>query len=265
MNSLNPQLPTLNISKCLEDTYSIKRSEDWERNFEINHKAFAEQIAVSIASKIIKDLGSYIKDPYNTPLSPKNKMETFVSFEIWGSKKANQIKELAQEAAKLQPFGEWIEHFGKEQQANLKKYEHRQDEDSSLNNFSKVDKKYFAEMMAIVGKIVENRLNTLLKEFASNEENSSIQFKVIWFQKSAQALSNPSNFNDNYISVESWIKNEEDLLQPVKNTSIDLHRKEQKALQNKRTELIVILSIAFFFSAIFSKQSDIMRFKFQGF
>jgi hypothetical protein len=229
-------LPALDIRDFIAERQKTRAS-SWELNFEKNHKTFAKNIACGIAKQVIKELGNTIKDPYQQPISSKNKFVSNVSLEIIKSRTAKKIISFTEGSEELPPFNEWLAKFSVEQKQSDQHY--------FEENLRGVDRKYFEELMAIVGRVAEKKLNEIFSEFTSNSEHKDLQFKVEWYRKSDQQFSNPSDFRDNCLRIELWF-NEKAIPRQIEEKSsavIEQHRIRQKELQNLRTRNNIIVAM----------------------
>lgn len=219
-------LPILDVENFIAERQET-RTLSWESNFEKNHKTFAENIACGIAKQVIEELGNTIKDPYNQPIGSKNKFVSNVSLEIIKSRTAKKIINLTEGSEELPPFNEWLAKFSTEQKQSDQHY--------FEENLRGVDREYFEELMAIVGRLADKKLNQIFSEFTSNSEHKDLQFKIEWYRKSDQQFSNPSDFRDNCLRIELWF-NEKIISKQAEKSSavIEQHRVRQKELQNIR-------------------------------
>lgn len=229
-------LPSLEISNLIDERQKTRTS-SWESDFEKNHKTFAINLAYGIAQEIIAEFGTKLNDPYKRPITSKNKFVSNVSLEIIRSSSAKKIINFIQGSDELPPFNEWLAKFGVEQ----KESDHHYFEESPRG----VDREYFEELMAIVGRLAEKKLREIFSEFTSNPKHKDLQFMVEWYRKSDQQFSNPSDFRDNCLRVELWF-NEKIIprrIEETSSTAIEQHRITQKKLQNIRTRNNIVVAL----------------------
>lgn len=211
----------------------------WESDFEKNHEIFANEVALSIASKVLEDLRNTLSNPYKKPISFEMRLINNISFDITKNSSAKEIIRLAQSSQKLPPFKEWLEKFSAEKKESDRPYIYEDNKG--------IDLKYFQELMAIVGRLAEKKLNEEFDRFKSNSKHKDLQFKVDWYRKEDQQFSSPSDcFRDNCLRIELWFNKEAVLLQKIGKNSvvIEQNRIKQQELRHIRTRNNILLSIA---------------------
>jgi hypothetical protein len=230
-------LPALNIRACISERQKITSS--WESDFEKNHTAFAENVACGIAKQFIEKLINTIKDPYQKPIDSKNRLVSDISLEITKSRIAKKILRFIEGNNELPPFNDWLTKFSADEK-QLDLY--------SIEENKKIDRKYFIELMAIVGQLAEKKLSERFSEFTANSEHQNLQFKVEWYQKSDQQLSNPSDFRDNCLRIELWF-NEKAILKLIEEKSpaiIEEHRiklKERRYVRMRNNIIVAVVVV----------------------
>ena len=170
----------------------------------------------------------------NFLLIPNKKapLMTYFSFEIVKSKEAIALKELAKDKADLPPFKEWIERFS---DSNIKKGLEIDNFKSSIRTpklEKGIDREYFQEMMALVGRSVETQLKILFKGITSQPNNACLRIEVIWNRKADKLISNSSCFRDKGIDVKIWVEEHE--------------KKQQKNDWQTMVPMLVAVIIPFF-------------------
>jgi hypothetical protein len=160
-----------------------------------------------------------------------------ISLEIVKNRSAKKILSLTEGSEELPPFNEWLTKFSVEQKQSEQHY--------FEENLRGIDREYFEELMAIVGRLAERKLNEIFSEFTSHSEHKDLQFKVEWYRKSDQQFSNPSDFRDNCLRIELWFNEKAIPKQSEEKSSavIKQHRIRQKELQNLRTRNNIIVAM----------------------
>lgn len=254
MSLLSAELPNLDMKK--QEDERLSQQKIWEKRFEENHEAFAESVVLGIAGQIIKEFSSALQDPYNMPISSKNKITKNISFDITKSSAAKKLIELAKLEASLPPFKLWLNKFSGENKEEEPQF-------SSFEIGGSRGHKYFEDLMAIVGRLAETKLQSVFKNLQSQLENKDLDFTVQWYRKDDQQFSNPSNFRDNCLRIEIWSKRVTDLeVTPnAENGSnvISLNRIKQKELQSTRTRNNILLAITVLIIGVFILKSGVLE------
>jgi hypothetical protein len=249
-DSMSSSLPTLDISNFIIEREKTRST--WESDFENNHISFAENLANGIAKQVIENFGNRIKDPYKQSIFSKKKFVSNIPLEFVRSHTAKDIIRFTEGCEKLPPFNEWLTKFSIDQ----KKSEHHFEE-----NLRGIDREYFEELMAIVGRLAEKKLNEIFSELTSNFENKDLQYKVIWYRQTDQQFSNPSDFRDNYLSIELWF-NEKTIPQQIGekgSKAIEQHRFRQKQLNHIRMRNNIIITVIIVILVLMSLKSGILK------
>lgn len=241
-------LPTLEVADI-----SIARQTRrnlWERDFEENHRPFADDLALGIARHVIEELGNALKDPYKRTISFKKKLISNISLDLTKSRTANEIINFAQTGKELPPFNEWLTKFSTQQKQSEPYFDKREKD---------VDQQYFENLMAIVGDLAKIKLDEVLHHFRSENKHKDLQFKVEWFRREEQQFSSSSGFMDNCLLIELWF---DDKVFPrgveeKSSTTIEQHRVKQQKLQQIRMRnniiaamVVVIIGLLFLKSGV---------------
>lgn len=176
-----------------------------------------------------------------------------MSLEIIRSRTAKKIINLTEGSKELPPFNEWLAKFSAEQKQSDPHY--------FEENLRGIDREYFEELMAIVGRLAEKKLNQIFSDFTSNSEHKDLQFKIEWYRKADHQFSNPSNFRDNCLRIELWF-NEKVYLKQIREKSpavIEQNRVRQKELQNIRTRNTFLIAMVVVFIGLMIFKSGIIE------
>ena len=212
------------------------RMKNWETQFEQNYEAFTVALVNSIAENCLTEIKAILDDPY-AKLPTTGVMYTKnVPLDICKSFNAKRFKELSKDVASCSPFSEWSERFSVSNENEVI------NDIVSINIVSglikrkrtsdhEIDREYFQELMAIVGKAAAEKLKNRFAEFTAQQGNSSLVFKVKWCRKTDKMLSNSSDFRDNYLYIDAWIND------PKKNVRSNLnHLAEGSVIAEKRVQ-----------------------------
>lgn len=246
------ELPALSIADSLK-TRLEKRRPGWEGPFEENHVRFAECLALGIAKHLLDELRNIIRNPYYQTVNSQNKLHHYIHLNITDNNVAVNIKKyVGEEGAQLEPFNEWLEKYAIEN----KKTDHRYYDFYDDLDHGRADKNYFMNLMSMVGKVAENRLKEVFAEFKSDPDHRALQFKVEWIQNDEKIISNPSDFNDNYLKIELWLDDINNPVQIERNLSlIDQHRIrkiQRQKIQMRNTCVFICAVIVVLFAFIYN-------------
>jgi hypothetical protein len=232
--SISPDLPTIDVSQSLQ-TRSQTRTTRWEADFENNHTAFAEAIALRLLQSTLVKFDKHLKDPYRKGFDVDSKHLTSLSLDIT---KSGRLKAIAGPAADASPFNEWIEKFTIHQDPSP--YVRRK-------KLKEIDESYFQELMALVGKKAANKIRVLLTDYVSKPEHADLRFHVEWYRQAEKLLSNPSNFTDNCINIQLWLAPQTEIPSAAvlpSSRAIIQHRIEAAAIKRKQTRNNVLMLAA---------------------
>lgn len=179
--------------------------EAWDTDFTSNMKAVADKIAESITLTIFEALGSRLADSYAPPLSADAALHLNYSLAL--KRDSGKIKEWAKEGAELKPFKEWFQAF--EAASQKRKEGHIGDIEFASKSFVRVADKnieidYFQGHMSKIGHLLTKSITANLEAFAAQPDNKALRYKVEWYKKAEKIISNPSNLNDDLLTVTVW-------------------------------------------------------------
>ncbi len=173
---------------------------DWETNFETNYQIVADTISQAISTTLFQEIRLSLLDVYK-PLPTTSHPLTF-NYSLSLQKATATIKAWSKESAELPPFNEWFATF----QTNNSQQNMDEASSSSLRFHNKeLEIGYFQELMSKIGHLVEANLSKNLQTFRDQPENQNFRYTVQWYRKAEQLIPNPSQFDDNYVSVSGWI------------------------------------------------------------
>lgn len=250
---------TFNLSKCEKSLQSARSK--WEEDFEKNQKEFSHNTTSGIMKKTLGNFEDSCNDPYKQLPSKQSPLASRFSFEIVKSKDALILKDLASDGAELAPFKEWFERFANPQKISMdsSKIESSSIVFQSPEREKGVDREYFQELMALVGRSVAANLKESFDQLALLPENSRLKAEVTWFRKDDQLLSNPSDFRDNHIEVKLWMdQGEKQQLETISSTASSVIMKEREArkkTQANRQILYITGAIVFIAICLFTALS----------
>jgi hypothetical protein len=233
-----------------------KRKTLWESDFDKNYQTFAQCIADGIAKEVFEKIEATFKDPYVQLPNKNNTLSNNFSFEIVRPDVMKQISKLAGESAKLAPFNEWVQRF------SIQNQKLGEDDYRLISSFGKfaeekkgeekkgIDREYFQDMMAIVGRLVQTKLSQLFGQFSLQSGNSNLKLNVVWYRKADQLIGDSSNFKDNSICVTVWLEDKKTVLNEVSQSlvrnTIEKQRETRRRTQNinRITFAVVVVALA---------------------
>lgn len=250
---------TFNLSNCEKSLQSVRSK--WEEDFEKNQKEFSQNTTAGIMKKTLGNFENSCSDPYKQLPNKKSPLASQFSFEIVKSKDALMLKELASDSAELSPFKEWFERFANPQKNSMDSstIESNSIMVRSPEREKGIDREYFQELMAIVGRSVAKNLKESFDQIASLPENSRLNAEITWFRKEDQLLSNPSDLRDNKIEVKLWMdqggKQQLKTISSIASSTIIKEREARKKTQATRQILYITGAIVFFAICLFTALS----------
>lgn len=166
---MSQPLPSINVNQCL-----IKRNDalsSWKSEFKENYQAYAENLAASFASHVLKEFGETLSDPYKPPIDTNNRFLRILK-DNWFSKRNS----FYQKKSGLAPFNEWEENYRRDS----------------------INARYFENHLAKVMDAAKNHLEQIFKEYIAHPKHATIRFKIAW----------PDPSNKTTLSIQLWVKNE---------------------------------------------------------
>ncbi len=255
---------TFNLSN-VTDNRLTQREKNWENNFEKNREAFSIIISEGIFKKVIVKMEETFNDFYLKEPSYAAPLTTNFSFEIVKLKDALALKELALDGAELSPFKEWFERFSLPNQKINKDIDRFKSSSIFSKNLNGIDREYFQEMMALVGRSVQIHLKRSFQELTSLPENSYLKAEVKWHRKAEQLIPGASDFRDNSIEVKIWKEQLETkqlgTITSIGSSALMKEREIRRKTQSKRQILYVVGGVALFAFILFIMSRVQIKFK----
>ncbi len=244
---------TFNLSNATENR--LNQREKDENTFEKNREVFSHKISESIFKEVILKSEKTFNDSYLTEPSNAVPLSIRFSFEIVNPKDAIALIELALDSAELSPFKEWFERFSLQNQKINKEIDCFQSSSILSKNVNGIDREYFQEMMALVGRSVQIQLKKSFQDLTSLPENSCLKVEVKWYRKAEQLLSVPSDFRDNSLVVTIWKEQLETqqlrTITSIGSSALMKEREVRRKTQFQRQILYVTGAIALFALILF--------------
>ncbi|MCE5317342.1 MAG: hypothetical protein LLG04_08260 [Parachlamydia sp.] len=187
-------LDSVPVDRLLEERSGGRKN--WGTDFDRNHKQFAEMLASGIASQFLAEFQAALRDPYKARPNEKHKFSKDISFEIYRPKVAKKLTALVGEAAALEPFKGWLEHYSKEDKSEKHEFCDRVEK--------RIDYKYFDAAMHLVGTIVGQKLNELV---AAKPPIRDLNTRVSLYRSDEDSSFGPSSkIRSNCVHLEAWLK-----------------------------------------------------------
>lgn len=166
---MSQPLPSIHVNKSLIERNAALSS--WKSEFKENYQAYAENLAASFASHVLKEFGEALSDPYKLPIDTNNRFSRILK-DNWFSKRNSFYPE----KSGLAPFNEWEENYRRHG----------------------INAPYFEKRFAKVIDVAKNHLEEIFQEYITHPQHASIRFKI--------ARLDPSNKTS--LSIQLWVKND---------------------------------------------------------
>ncbi|CDR33327.1 hypothetical protein [Criblamydia sequanensis] len=166
---MSQPLPSINVNRSLSRRNAELSS--WKSEFKQNYQAYAENLAASFASHVLKEFGEALSDPYKPPIDANNRFSRILK-DNWFSKRNS----FHPEKSGLAPFNEWEENYLRDG----------------------INARYFEKRLARVIDVAKNHLEKIFKEYIAHPQHASIRFKI--------AKLDPPNKTS--LSIQLWVNND---------------------------------------------------------
>ncbi|MCE5318956.1 MAG: hypothetical protein LLG04_16535 [Parachlamydia sp.] len=192
----------------------------WDRDFFINHRRFAAEIADEIASLFLTELKEALENGYkSTPTQIKPLTRDF-SLEMTQKRDAKRISEWVEVDQNLPPFKEWLDVFSK-------------------GNDLEFDVPYFDNKTSILVEEVARDLALIFRDYMRRHKDLNFQVS-----SGLTILYTLFNFSlavkTNSISIKAW-PIEIDSLQSERLKALQEHQPRAKILKNYKTAFVVAI------------------------